>query len=149
MPFLALLVLKTTSLSFDVRPSRQWLLTLRSLNWLVFGIVVLAGTLSDRHSSLWPLAAACYLGEAGWALSIRWLRHAYPWSKVEGRITSVSPTDGSELEVGYSFDLGGGTYGGLKMTKAKGIAYIVGQPVEVAYDPLNPDESTLVPEDRA
>ena len=148
LPLLALLVLKAVSLSRDVRGTRRWLISFRGLNWLGLGILVLAGTLSDTHSSLWPLVAACYLGDFGWSLAARWLRHAYPWPKVEGHITSISPGDGSELEIGYSFDLGSGTYGGLKITKAKGIAYVVGQRVEIAYDPLDPDESTLVPEGR-
>lgn len=145
LPLLALLVLKAVSISVDVRGTRGWLIGFRWLNWLGLGILVLAGTLSDGHSSLWPLVAACYLGEFGWTLATRWLRHAYPWPKVEGHITSISPGDGSELEIGYSFDLGGGTYGGVKITKAKGLAYTVGERVEIAYDPLNPDESTLVP----
>jgi len=71
------------------------------------------------------------------------LRHAHPWPQVEAHITSIS-RDESELEVGYSFDLNSGTSGGLKMTKEKGVTYIPGQRVEIAYDPLNPDESALV-----
>jgi len=121
---------------------RRWLLNCRWFNWLGLGIFLLVRPLSDRHSSLLPLTAACWLGEFGWALAIRWFRHSYPWPNVEGHITLISRDD-SELEVGYSFDLGSGTYGGTKVIKAKGVSYILGQRVEIAYDPLNPDESTL------
>lgn len=144
-PLLALLVLKAMSLSVDVRATRRWLLGFLWLNSLGLGILLISDALSDRHSSLLPWVAACWLGEFGWALAIRWLRHAYPWPNVEGHITFISRDD-SELEVGYSFDLGSGTYGGTKMTKAKDIIYVLGQRVQIAYDPLHPDESTLVSE---
>lgn len=144
LPFLALLVLKAISLGVDVRAARRWLLSFLWLNSLGLVMLLLATPLTDRHSPL-PLVVACWAGEFGWVLVIRWLRHAYPWPKVEGHVTLISRDD-SELEVGYSFDLGSGTYGGTKMEKAKGVNYVVGQRVEITYDPLNPDESTLVPE---
>lgn len=146
LPLLSLAALKVISLGVDVRASQRGLRILRWINWLGVGVLVSA-TLSDRNSWLFPLLAACWIGDVGWALAIRWFRWAYPWPIVEGQINSVS-RDGSQSEVTYSFELGNESYGGMKMAKAKGTAYVVGERVKIAYDPVNPDESTLVPQTR-
>jgi hypothetical protein len=67
------------------------------------------------------------------------------WPTTEGRVGSAA-LDGSRSVVTYSFELGRDTFGGATTLKSNNlIPYPEGQRVTVAYDPLNPDQSKVVP----
>jgi hypothetical protein len=67
------------------------------------------------------------------------------WPTTEGRVGSAA-TDGSHLVVTYSFELGRDTFGGATtLALNNAIPYTEGQRVTVAYDPLNPDQSKVLP----
>lgn len=65
------------------------------------------------------------------------------WPTTEGRIGSVTQV-GSRSVVTYSFALGQDSFGGRTKIRSNGPPYATGERVEVAYDPLNPDESKLL-----
>ncbi len=115
----------------------------------------------------WGVVTVCYLLLATGFLSLAavrllvlavglcflcWPNFAYnlsnffiDWPTIEGRIGSVAQ-DGSRSVVTYSFELGRDTFGGRTTIRSISIPpYVAGERVEIAYDPLNPDESKLVP----
>jgi hypothetical protein len=66
------------------------------------------------------------------------------WPTIEGRIGSVA-RDGSRSVVTYSFELGQDSFGGRTTIRSSSTPlYVTGERVEIAYDPLNPDESRLL-----
>jgi hypothetical protein len=66
------------------------------------------------------------------------------WPTIEGRIGSVAQ-DGSRSVVTYSFELGEDSFGGRTTIRSSSTPlYATGERVEIAYDPLNPDESRLL-----
>jgi hypothetical protein len=66
------------------------------------------------------------------------------WPTIEGRIGSVAQ-DGSRSLVTYSFELGRDSFGGRTTIGSNSTRhYVTGECVEIAYDPLNPDESKLL-----
>jgi hypothetical protein len=65
------------------------------------------------------------------------------WPTIEGRIGSVAQ-DGSTAVLTYSFEVGGDSFGGKTTVRSDCRSpYVAGERVEIAYDPLNPDESKL------
>jgi Protein of unknown function (DUF3592) len=65
------------------------------------------------------------------------------WPTIEGRIGSVLQ-DGSRSVVTYSFEVGQDSFGGKTTVSSESRRpYVAGERVEIAYDPLNPDESRL------
>jgi Protein of unknown function (DUF3592) len=67
------------------------------------------------------------------------------WPTTEGRVGSAA-SDGSHSVISYSFELGRDTFGGATtLTSNNVIPYSEGQRVTVAYDPLNPDQSKVLP----
>ena len=67
------------------------------------------------------------------------------WPTVEGRIVSVAQ-DGSRSVLTYSFELGQDIFGGMTTIKSSPtMPYLASERVRIAYDPLNPDESKLIP----
>jgi hypothetical protein len=67
------------------------------------------------------------------------------WPTTEGRVGSAA-LDGSRSVVTYSFELGHATFGGATTLKSINvIPYSEGERVTVAYDPLNPDQSKVLP----
>ena len=67
------------------------------------------------------------------------------WPTTEGRVGSAAP-DGSRSVITYSFELGRNSFGGVTTLKSNNlISYSEGQPITVAYDPLNPDQSKVLP----
>jgi len=67
------------------------------------------------------------------------------WPTTEGRLGSAA-SDGSRSVITYSFELGHDTFGGAATLESNNmILYSEGQRVTVAYDPLNPDHSKVVP----
>ncbi|MGD0131070.1 MAG: hypothetical protein ABSE57_03445 [Bryobacteraceae bacterium] len=106
---------------------------------------------------MYPQAAvsqAGYLleGSAGIWFSAWALRHrAYhltnlfvkrPIMMIQGRVTSVA-YDGSRASVSYSFTHGGDRFGGTAWVKRRASAadWAPGQPIDVIFDPLNPNKS--------
>lgn len=66
------------------------------------------------------------------------------WPTTEGRVGSAA-TDGSHSVITYSFELGSDTFGGATtLALNNDIPYSEGQPVTVAYDPLNPNQSKIL-----
>jgi hypothetical protein len=67
------------------------------------------------------------------------------WPTTEGRVGSAAP-DGSHSVITYSFERGRDTFGGATTLKSNNvIPYSEGQRATVAYDPLNPDRSKVLP----
>ena len=113
----------------------------------------------------WIVVTVCYLLVAAGVLGIAALRFStlavgllflcWPnlayhltkffiqWPTIEGRIGSVLQ-DGSRSVVTYSFDVGQDSFGGRTTVNSESSRpYVAGELVEIAYDPLNPDESRL------
>jgi hypothetical protein len=121
-------------------------ITAMTVRWTVvtFCYVLLAtGLLNSGAVRLCVLAAGlCFLCWPNFAYHLTNL--FTEWPTIEGCIDSVAQ-DGSESLVTYSFELGQDFFGGR--TKIKSITtppYVAGERVEIAYDPLNPNESELV-----
>lgn len=69
------------------------------------------------------------------------------WPITEGRVESSSALDSSHSVVSYSFELGHDTFGGSATVKSQDVLpYSEGERVTVAYDPLNPDQSKILPQ---
>jgi|ERR1035438_8826128 hypothetical protein len=67
------------------------------------------------------------------------------WPTTEGRVGSAA-SDGSHSVITYSFELRSETFGGATtLALNHATAYSEGQRVTVAYDPLNPDQSKVLP----
>jgi len=67
------------------------------------------------------------------------------WPTTEGRLGSAA-SDGLHSVITYSFELGRDTFGGAtRLALDNVIPYSEGQRVTVAYDPLNPDQSKVLP----
>jgi len=68
------------------------------------------------------------------------------WPTIEGRLGSIVQ-DGLHSIVTYSFELGGVTFGGRATIKSceRMKPYFEGRSVTIAYDPLNPDQSKVIP----
>jgi hypothetical protein len=67
------------------------------------------------------------------------------WPSTEGRVDSAAQ-EGSRSVITYSFELGQNTFGGAATLKSSDVTrYSEGQPITVAYDPLNPDQSKVLP----
>jgi hypothetical protein len=65
-----------------------------------------------------------------------------PIMMIQGRVTSVA-YDGSRASVSYSFTHGGDRFGGTAWVKRRASAadWAPGQPIDVIFDPLNPNKS--------
>jgi len=67
------------------------------------------------------------------------------WPTIEGRVGSAA-SDGLHSVITYSFELGRDTFGGATTLGSNNvIPYSEGQLVTVAYDPLNPAQSKVLP----
>ncbi len=64
------------------------------------------------------------------------------WPTTEGRVDSATQ-DGSRSVITYTFELGQDIFGGTATLRDM-IPYSEGEPVTVAYDPLNPDQSKVL-----
>jgi len=121
--------------------------TARAVRWSVVGIgYLLAASLPG------PAVVRLVPGFAGLSF-LCWPNLAYhatnflvEWPTAKGRIGSARD-DGSRSVVTYSFEVGESVFGGttrLKLNSFNG--YSEGQQVIVAYDPLNPDQSRILPD---
>lgn len=65
-----------------------------------------------------------------------------PIVMIQSRVTSVA-YDGSRASVSYSFTHGGDRFGGTAWVKRRASAadWAPGQPIDVIFDPLNPNKS--------
>lgn len=120
--------------------------TAKAVRWTVVGIgYVLGAGLSG------PAVARTAAGLTGICF-LCWPNLAYhltslfiEWPTTEGRVGSVVQ-DGSHLVITYNFELGRDTFGGATSLKSKEtIRYSESQRITVAYDPLNPDRSKVLP----
>lgn len=63
---------------------------------------------------------------------------------IQGRVTSVA-YDGSRASLSYSFTYGGDRFGGTSWVKRRvsRADWAAGQPIDVIFDPLNPNKSKV------
>jgi len=121
--------------------------TARLIRWAV---VLLGFALGASLPSAWARVTAGLVGLA----FLCWPNIAYYFTNlvrpqiiiVQGQVTSVA-YDGSRAKLGYSFTYGGNGFGGEARVKRRVLApdWTEGQPVRVAFDPLNPDKSKVSP----
>ena len=120
--------------------------TAKSVRWGVVGIgYLLAASLpGPAPMRLVPgLLGICFLCWPNFAYHLTNL--FVKWPTTEGRVGSASD-DGSQAIITYSFELGEESFGGTTTVKLGHQGYSEGQRVTIAYDPLNPDESKVLPQ---
>jgi uncharacterized membrane protein YedE/YeeE len=120
--------------------------TAKAVRWTVVGVgyVLAAGLPGPALVRLVPgLTGICFLCWPN--LAYRLTSLFVEWPTIEGRVGSAAQ-DGSHSVINYSFELGQDTFGGAATLKSSDVArYSEGQRVIVAYDPLNPDQSKVLP----
>jgi hypothetical protein len=118
----------------------------KAVRWTVVGVgYVLAAWLPGPAAvRLVPgLTGICFLCWPNLAYHLATL--FVDWPTIEGRVGSAAQ-DGSHSVITYSFELGQNTFGGATTLKSSDVTrYSQGQRVTVAYDPLNPDQSKVLP----
>lgn len=130
---------------FVTRPNGDYKLSsaARNVRWavVVIGYVLAAGLPGPAVVRLVP-------GFAGLSF-LCWPNLAYhltnlfvAWPTTDGRVDSATQ-DGSRSVITYTFELGQDIFGGTATLRDM-IPYSEGEPVKVAYDPLNPDQSKVL-----
>jgi len=121
----------------------------RLVRW---SVVIVCYSLGPRASSAAVRVSSVFIGLA----FLCWPNFAYylasPFEEresIEGKV-SYARQSGSRWYVDYYFDFNGKTYGGTSKSKPISSltlegAYPEGSPVTVAFDPLNPERSWIVP----
>lgn len=127
-----------------IRFKADWDYKLSRKTWALRWIVVLV--CYALAASLGSPAARIITGVTGLSF-LSWPNFAYhlgkvvfPWPTTEARVVSVG-RDGDRTRISYSYVYAGETFGGTAVLNHEQLS--ADDHVNVAYDPLNPEESRL------